>query len=571
MNLKSSFTSSSLEQLRIAAACILAALGFSGLAENMYQPKPMPGGINACPSISSLNRSGTNWSLSWYGLRGGYQVQTAATPASAWVGLTNLLASTFANTLQLPALQGNQNFFRLQTDNSFVGSGGCSSCHADRYSDWLGTLHAGAWGNIATMPPATQKDCIVCHTVGFGQPTGFTSIDTTPHLAGVGCENCHGPGAAHKYGDHSLARPAVTIATEVCGGCHDGSHHPTYSEWTNTLHATVTPDVASGFNDTLSGQNRMATCGPCHSGATRLAMLKNYEDSLAGNSSYLTLPSGHDASAHAVTCAVCHDPHRSDYEHQLRNPISSTNNFTFRTGAVTTNVYYTNFMGVITTNTYFLNTTFATQYDASIQICGQCHNDRGASWTTTSRPPHHSPQYNMLLGTIGELSSGEPAQQPGSHAVLITNQCVGCHMPTTPYTNEQQPASSGHSFRVESYDLCQKCHTTPESLVQFTTNSIWSQIQEVKSALDLWATTTAPEPLRVYGTRAWEYTSPGSLSSGGPGPTSAQQALIPVNIKKARFNMYLVLHDGSYGVHNVRFAVTLLDDALSWISQEIGP
>jgi len=575
MNPKSSFIRRSPDQLRVAAAIGVAALclvlACSGRAENMYQPQPTPGGVDARPTLNSLTRTGTHSSLSWYGLRGGYHVQTSATPASPWVELTNLLATTFANTLQLPALQSNQNFFRLQTDNSFVGSGGCSSCHADQYSDWSGTPHASAWDAIATVPPPMQQDCIVCHTVGFGQPTGFTSIDTTPHLAGVGCENCHGPAAAHKYGDHSLVRPAVTITAEVCGGCHDGIHHPTYSEWTNTLHAIVTPSVADDFNDTPDGQKQMATCGPCHSGATRLAMVENYEDSLAGYSSYLTLPSGHDASMHAVTCAICHDPHGSDNEHQLRNPVSSTNNFTFRTGAVTTNVYHTNFMGVITTNTYFLNTTFATQYNASIQICGQCHNDRGASWTSTSRPPHQSPQYNMLLGTVGELSSGVPPQQPGSHALLIADQCVGCHMQTVPFTNDLQSTSSGHSFRVESFDLCQKCHTMPESLLEFTTNSIWSQIQEVKSALDLWATTKAPEPLRVYGTRAWEYTNPGSLSTGGPGPNSAEQALIPVTIQKARFNMYLVLNEGSYGVHNVRFVVTLLDNALSWVSQEVGP
>jgi hypothetical protein len=72
-----------------------------------------------------------------------------------------------------------------------------------------------------------------------------------------------------------------------------------------------------------------------------------------------------------------------------------------------------------------------------------------------------------------------------------------------------------------------------------------------------------------YGTRAWEYTVPGWLSPGGPGPTSTLQALIPVNIRKARFNLYLVLYDGSLGVHNPLYSVTLLDTAQNWVDQAL--
>jgi hypothetical protein len=46
--------------------------------------------------------------------------------------------------------------------------------------------------------------------------------------------------------------------------------------------------------------------------------------------------------------------------------------------------------------------------------------------------------------------------------------------------------------------------------------------------------------------------------------------LIPVNIQKARFNLYLVLYDGSFGVHNPLFVVTLLDTAQSWVQAELN-
>ena len=49
------------------------------------------------------------------------------------------------------------------------------------------------------------------------------------------------------------------------------------------------------------------------------------------------------------------------------------------------------------------NGVFADYYNTNINVCGQCHNDTGASWSNTASPPHSSPQYNMLLGTVGEL------------------------------------------------------------------------------------------------------------------------------------------------------------------------
>jgi hypothetical protein len=69
---------------------------------------------------------------------------------------------------------------------------------------------------------------------------------------------------------------------------------------------------------------------------------------------------------------------------------------------------------------------------------------------------------------------------------------------------------------------------------------------------------------------AWEYTVPGSLSTGTAGPSSSEQALVPDKIKKARFNLYLVVNDGSYGVHNGPHAITLLDTALAWVREELN-
>ncbi|MGC3961694.1 MAG: hypothetical protein QM813_28345 [Verrucomicrobiota bacterium] len=68
---------------------------------------------------------------------------------------------------------------------------------------------------------------------------------------------------------------------------------------------------------------------------------------------------------------------------------------------------------------------------------------------------------------------------------------------------------------------------------------------------------------------AWEYTTPGELSAGTAGPTSAEQAQIPRRIQYARFNLYIVNNDGSLGTHNPLHILALLDAAQAWVQEEL--
>lgn len=370
---------------------------------------------------------------------------------------------------------------------------------------------------------AGMQACIECHG-----PVNQTLQSTVHAQVGVQCEDCHGPAANHaaNYYDPTT-KPVVDLTGQYCGRCHSGPQHPIYEEWSASAHATVVLD--------LNPTNRISSCGRCHSGSVRESLLDG-----------APLPFG--AANVPIGCPVCHEPHElTGNPFQLRNPMVSTNDYSMST-----------------------DDDFASKYDPSVNLCAQCHNDRGASWMDSSGPPHFSPQYNILLGTVGELDSGLPHFQPATHALAITNQCVGCHMQTSPYASDAQPAVSGHHFKVESFATCTACHPLPEQLAQFVMGAVSNQIQQVKFELDFWAANKAPAALYdKYGTRAWEYTRPGELSTGGPGPTADEQGQIPVMIQKARFNMYLVLHDGSFGVHNGPYSVTLLDTAQAWIESEL--
>jgi hypothetical protein len=518
----------------VALAAVLAG-GLSATAQNVaHLPVTVPGGFPGAAVVTGIEKV-TNGSvrISWYGPSGYYQVAKAGSVTSKTWQTIGPRTNSFG-VATITGLTSNT-FFRVAgAPPQYIGAQACIECHGATHDSFENTAHAGAFTNADFVASGgqTNNSCVVCHTVGYGLPNGFVSIkdkNTYPRLAGVQCESCHGPAGNHAANpDDFTARPKIELAGEVCGGCHTGSHQPTYEEWKTSGHYQVVED--------MSDPSRVDSCGRCHSGSARLTLLKG------GNALTVT----NDANV-GLVCVTCHNPHEvTANPFQLRNPLSSTN-------------YYS-----ITTSGAFTN-----QYNPDINLCAQCHNQRGATWTATSRPPHQSPQYNILLGSVGELSAGTATYQPAAHGTELPNQCVDCHMPAGD-VNGLTPTTTGHSFQVTSFSLCTQCHPFPELLAQFTTTVVGSQIQEIKDDLDYWANTKAPAALQAkYGAMAWEYTTPGELSSGPAGPTTAEQAQIPDNIKKARYNLYLVLHDGSYGVHNGPFVSSLLDNARVWVTTEV--
>jgi hypothetical protein len=485
----------------------------------------MPG----LPIMTGISGGTNSVTLSWDGPSGYYQLFHTPEINGKFQGLGN--ATNLVRQATISAIYSNE-FFRVRGPSpSYAGAQACSACHATIHQNELNTKHAQAFETLKQIGQATNASCLPCHTVGYGLPTGFISESATPRLAGVQCENCHGPAANHAASEiDPVVRPRVEIAAQVCGGCHTGSKHPTFEEWAMSPHVGVVED--------MNATNRIDSCGRCHSASARLSLLKNRP-----------LPYG-DANI-GIVCTVCHDPHQTNgYPAQLRNPVFSTNDYFITTSGALTDQYQTN-----------------------INICAQCHNHRGANWTSTSRPPHHSAQYNALLGTVG-LITNQPPLKSHSHIRRIANQCAGCHMQTTGTLDGRSTATTGHGFEVTMYGACVPCHgDTAPSRIQSTQSATSQLINQLTGMLNTWAATKAPASLWTnYGYRAWEYTNPGDLSSEGPGPSSTEQALIPANIQKARFNLYLVHNEGSLGVHNGKtWATPLLQSGLTFVQAELGP
>src|SRR5215831_14082074 len=339
------------------------------MASNYPAGTPPPfnagGGIPAQAFLTLSATTSTNATLGWYGMMGWYTIQVSTPTIGTFLSITSVPASDFPWQVTIPVPNQNSNFFfRLSQSNFFAGSGDCGGCHGDKYTTYLNTLHAVAF----TSPSAISNFALIARTVGFGQPSGFTDPTNTPNLENVGCENCHGPASWHKNSDHQLIRPAVSMDPTICGSCHQGSLHPTYGEY-----ATF---GKRGFSHSNTSKSGSFGCSVCHSANNRMVMLNEYNDMLAGNPHPLTLFTGTDATLWTAGCATCHDPHQPGPGAQLRNPTFSTNFFTMDT---TTDVRtVTNFDGF--TSTVNLNTVFDSVYNPNIQVCGQCHNTRGARW-----------------------------------------------------------------------------------------------------------------------------------------------------------------------------------------------
>ncbi len=379
----------------------------------------------------------------------------------------------------------------------------------------------------------------------------------TPHQ----CTGCHGAGALNHAAapDDPTAIPTVSVQATLCGTCHSSSQRPVYQEWMTSGHA-VTPNVL--------GAASSSACGACHSGSVRMALLDGRSLSTAS-----------DGLNVSVSCVVCHDQHETTANPALlRNPVASTNNF-----------------HLLNSDTASAS-AFKAKATARVNLCAQCHNDRGATWRDTASAPHASMQYNYLLGAVGELTSGTATFNPGVHSGLpsvaseslsgrfyLANQCVDCHM--QPPTGGTASAHS-HNTSTLKYGVCANCHDGQLAQTIFT--PIFSnEVASVISGLNMWAATKAPAALRKSGTVAWEYTTPGGLfwqtNSAGwvtswtqtghvpfKGPSAASQALIPDNIKKARFDLYLFVNDGSLGVHNPTLTIGLLSAAEDFILDELN-
>ncbi len=108
-------------------------------------------------------------------------------------------------------------------DIAYVGSAACAPCHAPAYTWWANHRHGVAYRTLQSVHKEYNLDCVGCHVTGYQKPGGSTVTHNLDRaLVGVGCESCHGPGAAHAK-DPEVAIARYTTES-TCVGCHNEEH-----------------------------------------------------------------------------------------------------------------------------------------------------------------------------------------------------------------------------------------------------------------------------------------------------------------------------------------------------------
>ena len=318
----------------------------------------------------------------------------------------------------------------------------CGNCHADEQANWIETAHAGAWEGLHTSSFANDTTCGPCHSVSalgnwvIGDAGYAATFDSTYH--DVQCESCHGPGLDHVL-EPSVTQPlasffAATDSTTGCGECHQDTHHPFVEQWEVSAHG-------SGGSFSRGGSE---SCDECHNGKEALV------EQFGVDAPYLEKDNGELAS---ITCVVCHDPHGSPYEGQLRAPVSEATNR---------------------------------------NLCIKCHNRR----PTPSQTTHgfHAAQGPLVIGgDLGWLPDSLEWPYPGNahfHGRVDANPglCATCHVET--FTTANGFNSVGHLFEAapcvdddgvpypghdceladRRWNACAQCHgTAANSLLKFET------------------------------------------------------------------------------------------------------
>jgi hypothetical protein len=501
----------------------------------------------------------------------------------------------------------------------------CAACHAgtiwllaDAVTPWKTTAHANvagaaldpatpamqAYQTLADLSPELQGRTTGFHLARAGTPSyaasslGFDDLATTfkvdlrglglsglaarfPEVASlvqVQCEACHGPGSQHLGDSSGISR---TIVSDVCARCHASLG----LQWATSGHRGVVEDAVTN-----------TSCVRCH---TAEAAIDPRATAFSYPSSPPAIqPPGDEGRESSATCATCHDPHSAANPAQLRLAAA-----VFLPGG----------------------TSVAAGRAAG---CFQCHNIRRppAGSVVGRSDPHPGAQGDMVAGANGsELPDrtyatsphADPARFRRFDGTSAGDWCIACHMAPS-----SVPGAGGHTLRIRApggalNNPCGACHFTYVTTTSARTGAPLEEFaipargdwdgsgaadlvsEEVAGLLRVLGGSTAPASGAPFGVpsapsdpaallvrlaRTIDPAAVGLIASHGrvyivtdfrTPPDEPVEVAIPAGANgdllwQAAWNYYFVIEDGSFGLHETGYAVTLLRESIDAILENLG-
>lgn len=212
------------------------------------------------------------------------------------------------------------------------------------------------------------------------------------------------------------------------------------------------------------------------------------------------------------------------------------------------------------------------------QLCMNCHQSRYVQKVKPNNPPyfgfgsrfnpHGSPQADMFFGRNSYEFGDSRLAGLNTHTGLADG-CVTCHMPqrvngssvhsdhevsmidTVGGAHDQVTACVGCHGPITSFDgIIAHYDYDRDGVIEGVQSEIRGMLEVLKSRLPL---------------------GPDGKPIGGGIVTAADSALIRdrLDLVAGIYTYYFVKNDGSYGAHNTKYAVSILQQALGWYPMEV--
>jgi predicted CXXCH cytochrome family protein len=465
--------------------------------------------------------SGPGWEAGTYGT----QTSTVVVYAGTYEGVMN---TTPANLVCTTCHQADAGAFFTPGLGQIQASGG--GIAPDFFSPWKNTAHESALQRKMDgfVGGHFGESCLQCHTLGWSNaataesnplnggftyemtqagvdggtwswPASITAADGGPMvpgayeslvanfpklapLAGIQCENCHGPaqGPAQSHpGLLTMYNARVDWSAQLCASCHqENNNHYFPSQWGPSNHGNVEVAVqrasveskASTYGGGADPQSGAQFCARCHSAQGFVQYLRLLQNGAydrydfittddkklaagggnAPTTAYLSSIGLNAGQVQPQTCVSCHDPHSNGAFGAAGVDCSQEANY--GNIACTQLRVYDSLPGLPSGQG-------AISGVGAGAICMACHNGRNGEHTDVrdqspyAETPHDSTATEALFGFNAYFVS---EYNPSPH-LAIQDTCVGCHvkLPTSAETAAGQ--TGNHGFATD-LSICSNCH-----------------------------------------------------------------------------------------------------------------